>query len=198
MNTENINIEDIKVGEMYNVRVKVSRINAAGVFCYACDKDGTYLGKHTNLFTEDEVEAFFPITPENGTKNTASAPKYDPCRMFRKGDKVRVVKCNGRSPAMPFSDYKEGDICIVMKDEDETSYFVRVESDDKCGRDFLFCCLELVAPVEELEPYKCGVGIDAQLIFINDELFAEFENEEDAKRVCALLNAEHRKEQNNA
>lgn len=185
MNTEDINIEDIKVGEMYNVRVKVSRINAAGVFCYACDKDGTYLGKHPNLFTEAEVEAFTPITPE-------PAPKHDPCRIFKEGDIVAPQEVNGRI----FSGAVEeliGQNCVVVEDELECCNVRIRHGEDEYTIDPAY--IELITPVEEQEPYKCGEGIDAQLIFVNDELFAEFENEEDAKRVCALLNAELRKEQ---
>lgn len=58
-----MSIKDIKIGEMYNVRVKVHRMTPAGLVCYACDKDGLYLSELPNFFTKDEVEAFSPITP---------------------------------------------------------------------------------------------------------------------------------------
>jgi hypothetical protein len=198
--------EDIKIGETYTVRVKIRKIGETYIDCSPILEGGVLSNHWPTAFVVGELSAFSPIPTENGRNNSEPAPKYDPNRLFRKGDKVRVVKCNGRSPAMPFSDYKEGDICIVMKDEDETSYFVRVESSDKCGRDFLFCCLELITPVEELERYavepsdvawfvvdtKHKAGTLNAVMFIN----AIHPNARAAAEAeCARLNAEFRKEQ---
>lgn len=47
------------------------------------------------------------------------------------------------------------------------------------------------------EPYRVGKGIDEQLLYKNNELYAEFKNAKEAERVCNLLNEQHRKEQNN-
>lgn len=191
MNTENINIEDIKIGETYNVRVKVSRMNTAGVFCYACDKDGSYLGKHPNLFTEDEVEAFSPIILENGRKNSEPAPKHDPCRLFRDGDKVTPRLVNGRDFNSIAEEYR-GMILTVTRDEEKYDN-VYVE----CGGDEFTidpAYLELVTPVEELGPFTCGVSIDGCIIYKNGDYYAEFVNSSDAEKACKLLNAEYRKE----
>ena len=44
-----------------------------------------------------------------------SAPKYDPCRKFRKGDKVRVVERNGRyQPNIPGDELWKG-LCTVAE-----------------------------------------------------------------------------------
>ena len=190
-----MNIEDIKAGETYNVRVKVSRINAAGVFCYACDKDGTYFGKHTNLFTEDEVEAFTPVTP---------APKYDTCRLFRKGDKVRVVEWNGRK----YYDYdhhtelKTGCIAEIWeneKDEQEEGFVsVMFEEHIRCVPP---CYLELITPVEEIEPWVIDEG-DPHfwgIVKIAGKfpvmLPRDYYTREQAEAEVDRLNAEYRKEQ---
>lgn len=120
------------------------------------------------------------------------APKYDPCRLLKKGDRVQVKSRNGRCNGKD-GEYLREAFCEVAEDE-EPNELVRVYHNSSEYRlDPAY--LELVTPVEELEPYKCGEGIDAQLIFFQDERFAEFENEEDAQRVCAWLNSEYRKEQ---
>ena len=78
-------------------------------------------------------------------------PKYDPCRLFKKGDKVRVVEWNGRDIA------RVGQIGYVVSDEHNS----RVElSIDGWTKDVFYpaCHLELVTPVEELEPYRVETG----------------------------------------
>ena len=82
-----MNIEEIKEGETYNVRVKVVSI----------DEDGWYKVRTSDetlpfILSPKEKEAFSPISPANGTKNTETPPKYDPNRKFRKRDKVRMKK----------------------------------------------------------------------------------------------------------
>ena len=106
----------------------------------------------------DETPAFAEIIPENGTKNTDPAPKYDPCRKFRKGDKVRVVECNGRDykDYDPYTNLQTSELYTVLENESEAI-------DGGCGdiliakdnieQEILFCFLELVTPVEELERY---------------------------------------------
>lgn len=204
MNTENINIEDIKIGEMYNVRVKVCKMTSAGLVCHACDKDGINLNEHPNFFTESEVEAFSPITPENGKKNTEPAPKYDPCRKFRRGDKVRVVKCNGRigSTSAPV-----GMLAIVTEDEKECSWIYLTTKE--CDYSIDPAYLELVSPVEELERYVVEPSDVAY--FIVDKKHERGEQnvvmymfafhphaKEAAEAECARLNDAYRKECNNA
>lgn len=138
------------------------------------------------------------------------APKYDPCRKFRKGDKVRVVEWSGRNPVLPFMDCKLGDIGTVIKDEETTSFFVRLHLEGKYEKDMPYCHLELVTPVEELEPYfikedKIELWWE---VWKRDEevggllvaLFSTGEHPNSkaaAEAECARLNAEYRKEANN-
>lgn len=124
-------------------------------------------------------------------------PKHDPCRKFRKGDKVRVVEWNGRNPVLPFMDCKVGDIGTVIKEEDATSFFVRLHLEGKYEKDMPYCHLELVTPVEELEPYSIDPETTTD-IFKNGDWYAHFGDADDAEAVCAMLNAEYRKECNNA
>lgn len=77
-------------------------------------------------------------------------PKYDPCRLFRKGDVVEPKSVNGRF----FDDYVvplTGEKCIVEKDEREFQYVVISHNEKKYSIDPAY--LELVTPVEGLEPY---------------------------------------------
>jgi hypothetical protein len=83
----------------------------------------------------------------NGVKITETAPKYDPSRKFRKGDKVRVVEWNGRDIA------RVGQIGYVVSDE----YNSRVELGIDGWKNSVYypaCHLELVTPVEEQGPYS--------------------------------------------
>lgn len=91
-----------------------------------------------------------------------SAPKYDPCRKFRKGDLVRLKAYNGRKPYdfwhkqtiehfgakldTVLADELDSGNVDIFQDAPIDELTVRVHS----------CHLELVTPVEELEPYTVG------------------------------------------
>lgn len=182
--------EDIKIGETYNVRVKVRRTNTAGVFCYACDNDGIYWGKHPNLFTEAEVAAFSPVTP---------APKYDPCRLFRKGDRVQVKRRNGRCNGK-YGEYLREAYCLVAEDEEKNESVRVLHNSSEYRLDPAY--LELVTPAEELEPYEVTESTDYFAVAhrITGDEPATFWKQwhpnpaAAAESECARLNAEHRKE----
>ena len=82
-------------------------------------------------------------------------PKYDPCRPFRNGDIVRYVERDGRSyvDAPPV-----GATCCVCVGEDSVGMvsveFKFSENEEPAVHDVPFYHLELVTPVEELEPYS--------------------------------------------
>lgn len=76
--------------------------------------------------------------------------KYDPCRRFRKGDKVRLVPYRGRMPIMfGFNIFSIGEIFTVEEDENK-EYDVLVNN-GSYRQMFQACFLELVTPVEELK-----------------------------------------------
>lgn len=133
--------------------------------------------------------------------------RYDPCRLFRKGDKVRAVKCNGRF----FHDagkYLFGAYCEVADDE-ENGKLIRVfHNSSEYHWDPAY--LELVTPVEELEPYKVwdttfsfNVGAeDSKAVFYyGADMSTCPYTKEQAKAAAEAerdrLNAEHRKEREN-
>lgn len=205
-----MDIEDIKIGETYNVRMKFADIDADGNYCFNMETK-----KHIyRLFNKADVEiCVFPMPdPANGTKNTAPAPKYDPCRLFKKGDKVRLQKWQHRDCAFACKDlmeaYAEGRIFEVQFDEREHCMVaLRDPENPEHPWHIPAPYLELVTPVEELEPYylqegerSTGWGVWKR----NKEgnafsLMASFSSahpysKQAAKAECDRLNAEYRKE----
>lgn len=139
--------------------------------------------------------------PENGIKNTEAAPKYDPCRKFRKGDKVRLVSCRGRLP-IPFALNAFSMAEILTVEEDENKEYDVLVNNDSFRQMFQACYLELVTPVEELEPYSVGESTDYFSVDDREgeELSIYWKDKhphakEAAEAECARLNAEYRKEQ---
>lgn len=141
-----MDFKDFIIGEKYNI----SALAIEGSFAakkYAAFELPT---GRTFLLRAEDFEA---VRPENGIKNTETAPKYDPTRKFRRGDVVRVVERHGRyQPNIPWDELWKG-LCTVAEDEDFCNNLVKVRSED--GREKLshWWYLELVTPVEELEPY---------------------------------------------
>ena len=209
--------EEIKIGGVYDVRVKVMKkipAPARGDFeigAYTVDRT-TQLPMEYEMswFLTEEAAAFVEITTENGIKNSEPATKYDPCRLYRKGDKVRIKTANGRD-FNSFAEEHKGKILTVLKDEEKyCNIFVETPISDDCFINPAY--LELVTPVEELEPYyveqqgeKTGGFCFA---VIKRKGYAETtfyfgpcrsRNEQQANQAaeaeCARLNAEHRKEQ---
>lgn len=179
--------EEIKVGDKINIEALVIRKLHSEEQLITCELP---TGLQFHIWQRD----FEALSPANGTKNADPAPKYDPNRLFRRGDKVRVITRDGRTPvACPSS---VGAVCVVLENEKKGKLItLRDEEDCRLWAEFFY--LELITPVEELEPYTCGRGVDECILYKNKELFAEFENPKDAARVCKMLNAEHRKELEN-
>ena len=197
--------KDIKVGNFYHVLVKVLHIDPINgeIATETANEFGTSLNMEPTYFARCEKEAFFPITPENDRKNSEPAPKYDPCRLFKKGDKVRVVEWNGRKPEA------EDKLYTVQQNERPGSTMVDIGQNATGGSSFYTVCfLELVTPVEEMERYVVEPGDLAYFIVDKKHesgeqnvvmyMFAFHPNAKAAAEAeCARLNAEYRKEQNN-
>ena len=191
--------KDIKVGETYNVRVKVIGIAKNGVDAIYVDDEGIaglHIGKR-------RVGILSPISPENGIKNTESAPKYNPCRMFKKGDRVEVVKYKGRIASM---ETPIATLAMVIEDEDEAGWiYIQAEGSNKIDSiDPAY--LELVTPVEEQEPYYIEEELGTIAILskkdpifhkcwhyagVNSGVIAK----EAAQAECDRLNEQYRKEE---
>lgn len=143
-----------------------------------------------------------------------SAPKYDPNRKFRKGDLVRLKAYNGRKPYdfwhkqtiehfgakldTVLADELDSGNVDIFQDAPIDELTVRVHS----------CHLELVTPVEELEPFEvecddddkeysvtirgkfvCTYPYDSDSFYTKEQAKTSAESERDR------LNAEYRKEQ---
>lgn len=133
-------------------------------------------------------------------------PKHDPCRKFKKGDKVRIVECLGRTPL--YLRPHIGSAYTVTYDEDANGH-VYIDG----GLDFVFVpYLELVTPVEELELYRVelrkeenypSLPCTAWCIFRGADIVAKFYNDfltsalDLAEAECKRLNAAYRKEKGN-
>lgn len=150
-------------------------------------------------------------------RQSSTVNKYDPTRLFKKGDKVRIVKYNGRKFNGAPPTFQLGKVYRVDEDEDTKHCYVMLQSCDiYYAHPVAF--LELVTPVEELEPYS----VEEETAFADDEQYGIihiyynynggrdkvrtfYENGPEswnatkaaAEAECARLNEEWRKEQNN-
>ena len=178
-------LEDIKIGETYNVRVTVALIGDSIIHCS--------VGKNTANFWKSAVSEFSPISPE-------TYPKYDPCREFREGDKVRVRKIHGKLPQCRYNGMikvKEGDCCTIHEKEHRNCYWVTIPSGGNWCLDAAY--FELVTPVEEMEPYSVDYEMDCWRVCDNDGVVSVYnERHPHAKEAAEAerdrLNAAHRKE----
>ena len=206
-----IEYKDIKAGETYNMRVKVMAVNAeckeAGFATIPIDANGKVIENQRVYYGLCIASALLPITPQNGTKNTEPSPKYDPCRKFREGDNVSPCFWNNRPPTaynineitahfMP-----EDGLCIVNKDEfPDSTVLVEYKGEIISMQ---ACHLELVTPVEELEPYfvmelKGAYGVYNTRFQPETEACHFYTDmhphaKEAAEAECDRLNAEYRK-----
>lgn len=218
MKPEELKITELKVGEIYNVRVKVCYKEDSRVSVRAIDKNGNDFCYCSNWFAAAETAAFSPITP---------APKYDPCRKYRKGDIVEPSEINGRLPQELRGCYRYE--VITGEGEMTNPLYVAVKPLLKVNYKHLSelhvnaAFLKLVTPVEELGPYKVNHDKELELFEVvhyemGDDTIAEegklnkivrtiywygksqwdrteAEAKAAAEAECSRLNEEYRKEQ---
>lgn len=128
-------------------------------------------------------------------------PKYDPCRRFKKGDNVEYSPRNGRDLLEAPWIY---DAAVVIEDEDRNGTVV-VRFTFNYGEPSVhkvpWYYLQLVTPVEEMEPYSVETFQYGYTVNKGELILATYNDEthphakEAAEAECARLNAEHRKEQ---
>lgn len=209
MNTEQL--KQLKQGDEIFIRARYKKIDADGDVRFSISVTSVFGG---------EAKGEGHTLPENVIL-PPPAPKYDPCRLFKKGDKVRVVEWNGRK----LKTFDMSDVWEVACGE--TPGDLAVSLYRKCAKNWenchvSQCYLELVTPVEELEPfsvcqdaemecfevYKCEYNEDVEgnekvwkivrtTYFYGDNqgLRTLAEAKAAAEAECARLNAAHRKEQ---
>ena len=107
-NTEN-RLKNLKKGDPVYIRS-----------CYEChEANGNILTTHYYVLSkEKQIKMHTCSTPENVLLPSAlqPAPKYDPCRLLRKGDRVQVKKRNGRCNGKN-GEYLREAFCEVAEDE---------------------------------------------------------------------------------
>jgi hypothetical protein len=193
-------IKNLKEGDPVFVRGKFKSVDDDGDFwietgnCYRCydplcvslpSEHGTSLSRRSSVGAETEVPT----------------PKHDPTRFFKKGDKAEVVERNGRTPTcFPVGRIKVGDIVTVAENE-AGDVFIKVLTKEGHKMMVPWFMLELVTPVEELEPYKLIDSPNTYNIVRDSAMVMTIHKKSHpnakaaAEAECARLNAEYRKEQ---
>ena len=129
----------------------------------------------------------------------AEKPKYDPCRLFREGDIVTPVERDGRE--VP-DGAPVGEKCTVVESEKNGIVCIRYDAgSEHYLHDIPYFYLELVTPVEELEPYFLFEDTYSWQVKRENKLCCRFGKsthphaKEAAEAERDRLNAEHIKEQ---
>lgn len=192
--------KEINIGDVYDVRVKVIKKTTSDITgqveiaTYTVNRDTNSPMKYEmSWFLAEESPAFSPI-------NSEIAPKYDPCRLFRNGDKVTPRLVNGRNFNSLAEEYI-GKILTVTRDEEKFETVYVEHGGDEFTIDPAY--LELVSPVEELEPYEVSESTDYFAVahrltgYEPATFWKEYHPDPAAaaEAECARLNAEYRKEQ---
>lgn len=197
-----MNPNDLKQGQSYIIHAEYDGKDCDGDYVFIAEPTARRLFLHTAAV---QACVFLPSEPPT---LVGSQPKYDPRRRFRKGDRVRVITWNGRSPFDTIHGLKinPGEVHIVLDDEYERNeVYIGMSAADEEQSVIHACNLELVTPIEELEPYEVTESTDYFAVenrSKGDEA-ATFWKEwhpnpkEAAEAECARLNAEHRKNLNN-
>ncbi len=189
---------NIKVGGTYYVRVKVTELMDDKIITRTVSDKGFPLNESHTIFFDDEAPAFshvpYSALIEISKTNVIpeASPKYDLCHKFKAGDKVRVVENKGRKQAC------SGSLATVKQDEDENKVLIAIDGSGIWWVDAAY--LELVTPVEELEPYSVGETTDYFSVDKDDEELSLYWKDKHpnakaaAEAECKRLNAEYRKE----
>jgi hypothetical protein len=193
-----MNPQDLKTGHEYLIRAKFDHKDYDNDYNFIADPSEYRIFLDEKSVRQSVIETLEPPT---------SAGAYPKFRLFRKGDKVRVVEWNGRNyyDQDHHTELKTGCLAEIWDDErdEQEEGYVSVIYEEYI-RFVPPCYLELVTPVEELKPYEVTESTDYFAVenrATGDEV-ATFWKEghpnpkEAAEAECARLNAEFRKEQN--
>lgn len=179
-----MNEEELKAGERYNFTLLYTGQSINNKFRFESPT-----GIHYILGLGD-MEAVSPV----------SAPENAPCRLFKKGDIVRVVKYKGRPFSKFWEPYIGSEMQVVDNETDCENPSIKTP---KGWQPIDPAYLELVTPVEELEPYKIAFDDVTQNwnVIKDGVVLCSYKGtkhphaEKSAEAECARLNAEYRKEQ---
>lgn len=133
-------------------------------------------------------------------------PKYDPYRKVKKGDRVKPRIVYGRTPIFGIDgvavDVSSGDFIVETDEGERPNGTVDVKSSDGTIVTVDPVYLELITPVEELEPYSVQetMSHDGWQIIRNGLPLAIYDTRRHpnaraaAEAECTRLNAEYKKE----
>lgn len=142
MNAEQL--KQLKPGDEIFIRARYKKIL----------DDGDVLFLHTQTDLDDDVVKAEEYTLSENVilpSELQPAPKQDQCRLFKKGDKVKLrEEVQGRKTSLFVTGLSLGKLYTV--EHDEYNHTVAIIGDECLGR-YSFVHLELVTPVEEMEPY---------------------------------------------
>lgn len=173
------------------------------------DDDGDAVIEYANSVSDCERGFISPKHIVVGVSETQpNKPKYDPCRLFKKGDRVRIAKYAGRCYTMFWESFVGDEMYVETS---ETAYSIPEVETSKGLQPIDPAYLELVTPVEELEPYSVRESEVMQgFDIVRDKLcvmafpfgakecgwyYNRLAAKEAAEAERDRLNAEHRKEQ---
>lgn len=205
-----MNHADIKVGKYYTLQL-LCTLNAEKIIVF-----GTASGDHIPL-RQCDLECVTP-TPSEPPTLVGTTPKHDPSRKFRKGDKVRLIAHRGRIAYDEGLQYPPCDTVYIVEHDELKNGIVSIYEQPECDFDAFdihFSFLELVTPVEDVEPYivekstdgativwtvkkrDCSQGLDFRYCpgWGGNIFFSETHCRKHAEAECARLNEEYRKEQ---
>lgn len=191
MNAEQL--KQLKPGDEIFIRAKYEELAEDGDVWFSHSATNVFNGvvetvgytHHQNIILPSELQP---------------APKYDPCRKFRKGDKVEYYPRNGRDFFdMPWI----YDAAVVIEDEYRSGTVV-VRFTFNYGEPSVhkvpWYHLQLVTPVEELEPYIIKEYVDFYAVEKDGAQYSIFfkgsyhtKAKEAAEAERDRLNAEYRK-----
>lgn len=173
------------------------------------DDDGDAVIEYTNSVSDREHGFIAPKHIVVGVSETQpNKPKYDPCRLFKKGDRVRIVKYAGRCYTTFWESFVGAEVFVETS---ETVYSLPEVKTAKGLQPIDPAYLELVTPVEELTPYSVHESEVMQgFDIVRDKLcvmsfpfgakecgwyYNETAAKEAAEAECSRLNAAYRKAQ---
>lgn len=170
------------------------------------DEDGDAAIEYTNSVSDCECGF---IDPKHivgvASKTQLNKQKYDPCRLFKEGDKVRRRKVlEGRYLSCMMHDLPFDTEFTVISGEKNAMVGINKDNDIHWVS---FAMLELVTHVEELEPYSVRESDAFDIVregkivmtipFTEDDYYTFEQAKAAAAEECDRLNTEWRKEQSN-
>lgn len=185
--------KQLKKGDEIFIRSTFIKTDISGDIEFSVKYRGRVLVDDSTYSISENV--FLP----SDLQQLAEKPKYDPCRPFKKGDKVEYYPRNGRDFFdMPWV----YDAASVIEDEYRSGMVVVRFTFNYGGpsvHKVPWYYLQLVTPVEEMEPYSVGESTDYFSVDKDDEELCLYwkDKHPHAKKSAEAerdrLNAKHRK-----